>query len=330
MKRKLLFFILLFLIIPIFPVYAKPETFDRDTLENYGVRKNWEITDSNLDNILRTYAVNASEKIYDFSEVLTEDEEKQLREKIESFEKKYPMEIVILTDSYEYPESLKNSCYSDTIADQEIFQINDEFAADFYDYNDFGMDYGNSGILLFRNTSIDPCFDAMYYDMYTFGDAQLYFDQSRYDNILDYIFDDLHAENYFNGFESFIDKVDKAIASGKPSALEQYYVDNQGNLQKSPASYHIPWVMCGAISGVITLIIILILVHKNKMVHKAVQASAYLAKDAVHITNRQDVFVTSHVTSYTESDSSSSGGGGFSSHSGSSGGGHSSGGGRHG
>ena len=329
MKRKLLFFILLLLIISILPVYAKPETYDRNTLEDYGVRKNWVINENNLNNVLRTYAVNASEKIYDFSEILTEDEEKQLRDKIDAFEKKHHMELIILTDSYEYPESLKNSCYSDTIADQEIFRINDEYAADFYDYNDFGMDYNMSGILIFRNTAIDPCFDAMYYDMYTFGNAQLYFDQSRYDTVLDAIFDDLHSENYLSGFESFISKVDYYVTSGKPSALEHYYVDQSGYLQKLPATYHVPWGMCSIVSGVITLIIILILVHKNKMVHKAVQASAYLAKDTLHITNRQDVFVTSHVTSYTESDSSS-GGGGFSSHGGSSGGGHSSGGGRHG
>ena len=329
MKRKLLFFILFLLIISILPVYAKPETYDRNTLEDYGVRKNWTINENNLNNVLRTYAVNASEKIYDFSEILTEDEEKQLRDKIDAFEKKHHMELIILTDSYEYPESLKNSCYSDTIADQEIFRINDEYAADFYDYNDFGMDYNMNGILIFRNTAIDPCFDAMYYDMYTFGDAQLYFDQSRYDTVLDAIFDDLHSENYLSGFEGFISKVDHYVTSGKPSALEQYYVDQNGYLQKLPATYHVPWGMCSIVSGVITLIIILILVHKNKMVHKAVQASAYLAKDTVHITNRQDVFVTSHVTSYTESDSSS-GGGGFSSHGGSSGGGHSSGGGRHG
>ena len=50
-------------------------------------------------------------------------------------------------------------------------------------------------------------------------------------------------------------------------------------------------------------------------------------KESINITNRKDIFIRSHTTSYTESSSSSGGGG---SHSGSSGGGHSSGGGRHG
>ena len=74
----------------------------------------------------------------------------------------------------------------------------------------------------------------------------------------------------------------------------------------------------------------IILVNKNKMVTKARQAEDYVNKDSIHITNRKDVFVGSHTSSYTSSSSSGGGGGGFSSHSGSSGGGHSSGGGRHG
>ena len=329
-KRKyfILLFVLLFSIA--FPVQASPKTFDRSDLENYGVRKKWEINEKNLNNVLNTYSVDASEAIYDFSEILTEEEESVLREKIDQFRGKHHMEIVILTDSYEYPETLQNSCYSDSVADSEIFEINDGYAADFYDYNDFGMDYNMSGIMIFRNTAIDPCFNAMYYDMYTFGDAQLYFDQNRYDTILDGIYDNLKGENYLEGFTDFIDKVDYYLSLGKPSVMNDYYVDDNGYLQRSPATYHVPWMVCSIVSFVVTAIVMGILIGKNKMVHKAVQASEYLKKDSIHITNRKDVFVTSHVTSYTESDSSSGGGGGFSSHSGSSGGGHSSGGGRHG
>ena len=47
---------------------------DRKTLDNYGVNKHWEITDSNKDNILRTPYVDASKKIYDYSNILTEEE----------------------------------------------------------------------------------------------------------------------------------------------------------------------------------------------------------------------------------------------------------------
>ena len=49
---------------------------------------------------------------------------------------------------------------------------NEEFAADFYDYNDFGLNFDKyNGILLLRNNYSSD----RYYDIYTFGDAQLYF-----------------------------------------------------------------------------------------------------------------------------------------------------------
>lgn len=330
MKKNVLLFILLFFV-SVFPVYAMPTTFNRNELENYGVNKNWDITEENLNHVLNTYAVDASEKIYDFSDVLTEDQEKTLKEKIDLFREKYHMELVILIDQYNYPSIIQNYCYNEDLADRNEFEVNDAYAADFYDYNDFGIDYDMSGILIFRNTAIDPCFGSMYYDMYTFGDAQLYFDQSRYDSILDSIYDDLHEENYLDGFSNFIDEVDYYISSGKPSAMNEYYIDDDGFLQKYPAVYQIPWTVSIVVSSVVTFIIMIILVSKNKMIHKAVDATQYLKNDSIHITNRKDTFVTSHVTSYTESDNDSGGGGGgFSSFGGSSGGGHSSGGGRHG
>ena len=53
-------------------------------------------------------------------------------------------------------------------------------------------------------------------------------------------------------------------------------------------------------------------------------------KNLSKITERSDIFLSTHTSSYTVSSSSGGGGGGHSSSSGSSGGGHSSGGGRHG
>ena len=68
------------------------------------------------------------------------------------------------------------------------------------------------------------------------------------------------------------------------------------------------------------------------MVKAKLYVNEYLDRRKISITNKQDKFIRSHTSSYTESSSSSGGGSGGSSHSssGSSGGGHSSGGGRHG
>ena len=71
-----------------------------------------------------------------------------------------------------------------------------------------------------------------------------------------------------------------------------------------------------------------ILVKKNKMVMKATTAENYLDNSSIHLTKKEDQFISTHTTKHVNS--SSSGGGGGGSHIGSSGGGHSSGGGRHG
>jgi len=295
--------------------FASTNTFNRNELENYGVNKNWTITDSNLNNILNTPAVDASEKIYDYSDLLTDEEEAELKAEIDNFIETTNMDLVFVTTSFQY--------YSD--------HQNEDYAADFYDYNDFGMNVtNNSGILFLRNSNpSDP-----YYDMYTFGDAQLYFNTYRYDNILDGIYGNISTGNYLVGFKDFISRTQNYILSGMPSELQDYYVDGQGYLQenKTPKVYSIPWPGVLVASFIITLIIMIILIKKNKMVSKATMAEEYLNKGSVKITNRKDVFLRSYTTSHTTSSSSggSGGGGGFSSHSGSSGGGHSSGGGRHG
>jgi len=282
------------------------ETYDRTLLDNYGVNKKWQITEYNKSNVLDSYKVNSDEKIYDFSDVLTDDEEILLKGKINSFIEKYDTDLVLFIDDLTY--------YSD--------YTNEDYAVDFYDYNDFGINYERyDGILLFRNTySIDP-----YYDMYTFGDAQLYFDQNRYDDILDAIYNDIKSKNYYIGFSTFIDMLDDYYDSGIPYSMRGYKVDENGYLYEV---YAISWFKFSGISAVVTLIIIIILIKRNKMISKVNHANDYLDKDSINYRVKKDNFVRSYTRSYTTS--SSSGGSGGGSRSGSSGGGHSSGGGRHG
>ena len=215
MKKKILLFFLISLFINIINVYALPTTYNREELENYGVKKDWTLDSNNMDNVLRTPKVDASVKIYDFSEVLTEEEINTLKDRIDSFIEKTKMDMVIVTYPLEYKIIDNNTCSNEYLADKKVAEYNEEFASDFYDYNDFGMfNDNNDGIVLFRNTAKDPCFNAMFYDMYTFGSSQLYFSQSRYDNILDGIYDDLHEENYLQGFLNYIDKTEKYIEKG--------------------------------------------------------------------------------------------------------------------
>ena len=312
-KIKLLLITILTFTLCITVVNAEVVTQDRNTLDNYGVNKKWKITDENKDNILRTPKVDASEKIYDFENVLTDIEKEELKTKINEYMEKTGFELIIV---------IKNLPYS---YDKE----NEDFAADFYDYNDFGLELNKyGGTVLFRNTyEQDP-----YYDLYMFGDAQLYYQgDGRNDAILDSIYDDIHNRKYHQGFSYYISLMNAYYDKGIAKEMENYYVDDMGFLQKKPAVFRIHYMFITLFSGLITLISMVIMVGKNKMIKKATGAVDYLDKASTKFDAKDDHLISTHTTHHIiTSSSSGGGGGGFHSSSGSSGGGHSSGGGRHG
>ena len=308
---KILFALLITLISTI-NVYASTNTYDRNTLDNYGVNKNIENINSKLNYIMKTKKVDASEKIYDFADILTDEEEKNLKIKIDKFIEENNMDMVIVTDSFAYTSDKQN----------------EEYADDFYDYNDFGMTFEyNSGVLLLRNSNpSDP-----YYHMSTTGNAQLYLSDSRINNILDNIYYDIKSGNYYEGFSKWINYTDNYIKSGKPSTASNYYLDNDGNMHKLKPKYYPPIPIAFLLGLAAAGTTIGIMIAKNKMVKKAHKASEYLDSGSINITKREDTYLRSHTTSYTVSSSSGGGhhGGGHSFHSGSSGFSHG-GGGRHG
>ena len=289
-------------------------THERTAENNYGVNKKWKVTDKNMSNVMNTYYVDASEKIYDFSNILTDEEEAELKKLISNFSEKYNTELIILTDSFRY--------YQD--------DDNDYHVADFYDYNDFGINNPPKydGIVLFRNTYIaDP-----YYASVRFGDAQLYIDYNRNETILDNIYYKIKSGRYFEGFKQYIEEVTHYYEIGMSEEAKDYFVNDDGYITKNkvPSKSVIMGMITKSafISGIISLIALLIARNKNKMIVKAVKADDYV--NTINYTKKVDQFVRTVTTSYTISSSSGGGsGGGFHSFGGSSGGGFS-GGGRHG
>lgn len=314
MKKKLLVILSIFLLILCVPVNAKPYVGDYERTEdnNYGNNKKWKITNKNRKNLMSTPYVDASKRIYDYAEVLTDEEEKQIKALIDEFVEKSKMDMVILTIDYNYSKDSEN----------------ETIAADFYDYNDFGMNLNNknSGVLLLRNNnSSDP-----YFNIYTFGDAQLYFTYGRLENTYDYIYPSIKSKNHFAGFKDFVYKMQDFYEKGIPDETENYYVDNEGFLHyHGKPAYGRYAVISLAVSLVFTIIFISINIGKNTMVKKATEAKEYLSDENINIKARREKFISTH-TSKVNISSSSSGGGHIHSSSGSSGGGHSSGGGRHG
>lgn len=283
---KLLFTILIsyFMFLP--PVFASTNTKER-TEADYLVPSDVVVTDSNKENVLTTPAIDASEKVYDFANLFTEEEEQDLYQKITTYINSYEMDFALVTIN----ENPKN---------WEVY------ADDFYDYNDFKAD----GILFL----IDM--DNRQLHMSTSGNAIRMYTDARINTALDSVYSYMTNQNYYEGVTSYLEIVSNQASSGYPSGGE-----------KEKPSLLSSFFIAFTVASIITIIIMLILVGKNKLARKATTAKQYLVEDSVKITNIGEIFLGTHTVRHKIEHSSSSGGG-SSTHTSSSGSSH--GGGSHG
>lgn len=259
------------------------------TEQNYRVAPWVEVTESNKSNILQTPSVNEEEKIYDFANLYTESEEHDLYNKVSEYINTYNMDLVIVT-------ILENSKSSPMV-----------YADDFYDYNHFGVGKNRDGVLFL----IDMENREIY--MSTTGSAIKMYNDYRINEALDRVYQYMSDEAYFEGTTNYIKVISNYASDGFPS----------GNNKELSLGIVILWSILSGI--IITSIIMIILIRKNKLVRKATTAEEYLDKESVEIKNISDVLIsTNTVRTKIEHDTS----GGSSTHSGSSGTSH--GGGGHG
>lgn len=309
MKRKWKVILGIIILLISYNVNASTNLLERNESNNYGINKKIVLTEERLNKIKETKYVNANEKIYDFSDILTDDEEQRLYSKIQQFIEKTKMDFVILTDNVPYSND----------------KVNEDYAVDFYDYNDFGLNKEHyDGVIFFRNTYESD----MYYGAYMTGNAMLYFTNERNDITLDNIYNDIHSGNYLMGIEHFMDEFLNYYNEGIPSKYQESYLDEKGNVVYVK-TFLPPITLATVISLVTAIIVISIMIKKNKMVYKAKEANEYLDSNSLKYNRKDTKLVATHTTRHYNPPTDTSSGGGSHSFSGSSGMGHS-GGGRHG
>ena len=247
-------------------------------------------------NVLLISNVNALDtnlKIYDYRDLLSDNEENLLKEKIDEFIDTYQMDMVLVT------------------VDEHNSDSTEEYADDFYDYNGFGIGKHHDGLILV----IDNNFEKENLWISTTGEAIRMFDDYRIDKILDVIYEEY---DYYELFDKFIDECSYYANIGIPSSNKNTYINSHGDLVYQR---HFPILISIIISAIISTIVLLVLIHKNKMVKKATEANVYMNKDNININERQDQFITTHTTSVRINTSSGGSGriGGSSTHHGSSG-----------
>ena len=326
--KKILITIILFVLF-ITPIKANEfTTYERTESNNYGVNKKWKITSSNKDNVLRTPYVDSSIKVYDYQESLKEDEIEYLQDRIKEYTDKTGFDLAIVVTSFPF------SCYGDNCG-----TTNEDYAADFYDYNDFGLELDDkyySGVIIVRNEFL---VDGLgYMQILYFGEAQLYYNETAHNIIYKNGAPYMTSKEYAKGFNLMIDKLEYYYKQGKDKNLalnpdgfvydtRTQKLDKDGNIVKK---YNPPLLIAFIIAAIVTPIRVGILKSKNKMIHKAFTAGDFLDKNSINYTKRDNILTNTIVTHHkidTSSGGHGGGGGGFHG-GGSSGGGHSGGGGR--
>lgn len=281
MKKKIYLVILVIFLFP-YVVSASTNTYERDE-NNLQISDDIEVTDNNIYDILNTPKVNEEEKIYDFADLFTDEEELRLYNRAMSFIDKYDMDIVIVTIDDNNKSSAK------------------AYADDFYDYNYFGKNKLHDGIIYL----IDM--DTREMAISTSGEAIIIYDDERIENILDGTYYEIQYQRYYKSALSFIEDAGDYAEKGVPSSNEDYEFDEFGNLVKKKT---VNWTLTIIGALIIPSIILCILISRHKGIKLATRADNYIDSSKIVRGANVDMFVTTHTSRIPIPKSSSSSGGG--------------------
>lgn len=242
--------------------------------------------------ILNVKAIDASEKIYDFANVLTPEQKEILKEEIDKYIENYNIDMALVT--VKYHNYLSSQDYADAIHDELI-------------RNGFGIGSNDDSIvcIIDFNTNLHKNLGLQ---ISTNGNAIIMYDDVRIDKILDSMVDVFNSDktDYTGMFTTFINRSSYYASLGIPKSNKNVKIDVNG---KPYVERPFPWMQISIISLIVSSVTVLILIKRNKMVHKATNADLYINKETINITNRKDQFLTTATTRVRISSSSSSGGG---------------------
>lgn len=274
--------IVLLILISIIPTSAKEiETCKRDVDD---LKVPDDVSTNNINDILNTPCVIETDKVYDFADLLTDNEEELLYNKVEEYINNTNYDLVLVTTN----DNPKNSAM--------------KYADDFFDYNNFGKNQSRDGVLIL----IDMDTRELYIS--TSGQAIKMYDDYRIERVLDSGYDYITIKKYFNTFISMVESLSDYYLNDYPDSNNNLIIDDLGNPQYVKS---IPYQMAFLIAGIITLVVALILYFKSRLKIKRLDTVSYLKR--IDITTKKDTYVNSHVSRVLRaSDSSSSSFGGSS------------------
>lgn len=242
-------------------VLASDNTYIRSR-DNLLVPADVEVTEANLPEILTTPAVNATEKIYDFAQLLSFKEEQILLEQIQNYIKKTNLDLVIVT----------------TTAVANLNSL--EYADRFYKYNDFA----NNGIIfvVYVGSEIEVYMadqgeeGGLAFEAYTNSNIQV---------LTNYFTNDIAKKNdYYYAMTNYMKNLNRIYN-------EKYYGVEEGKLSKTV----LQWIVISIASSVsfITLAFLLYKNSKNNHIRNKRFFIGKVDKSTLEIKTEVDDFVGS-------------------------------------
>ncbi|MDE5866790.1 MAG: TPM domain-containing protein, partial [Lachnospiraceae bacterium] len=233
------------------------------------------------------------ERVFDYADVLTDEEEDKLRAQIAEREKQIQADIVLVTLN----ESLKEYARS-YFPDAPYSEFTMIYADNFYEEHKFGYNKPiGDGVLLLDNIYRED--DGRVYTwMCTTGKAEDRYSTRMIDRILDVFYENVDTNPYL-AYKTFVDNVYYDMSDSVPMAVD------------------IPPYLSYLCAAVVTLIYIIINLSSRKGM-KTVNTRTYVNGGQPNYKRREDTFLRKNVTSRTIETSSGGSGG----HSSGGGGGH--------
>ncbi len=250
---------------------------------------------------VRDNSQEPAERVYDYADMLTDEEEQSLREYIAECEEKIQADIVIVTISESVEYDLQNPDLPEAFHAKEVGSTDwstamRDLADNFYDYNNYGYNkvHGN-GVLL-----LDNSYEGQKGSwLSTCGNVYDYFGDYEIDQAL-YAVDDYIDESPYKAYKNCISYVTRTMEESQ---------------EDMPMTFA-PWILVGL---VVALIYAAVNLHQNKA-KDTTTTNQYVDGKKPKINDTRDQYLRKNVvTRRIETNSSS---GGSSHHSGGHGGSH--------
>lgn len=230
-----------------------------------------------------------TERVYDYADMLTEEEEQSLREYIAECEEKIQADIVIVTisESVEYDlqdPDLPEAFHAKEVGSTDWSTAMRDLADNFYDYNNYGYNkvHGN-GVLL-----LDNSYEGQKGSwLSTCGNVYDYFGDYEIDQAL-YAVDDYIDESPYRAYKNCISYVTRTMEES----------------QESMPMTFAPWILVGL---VVALIYAAVNLHQNKA-KDTTATNQYVDGKKPKINDTRDQYLRKNVVTRRIETSSSSGG----------------------